>query len=167
MNALPLALALFCVLAGMIRRAPVYDAFLTGALEGLDTARRIVPSLVGMLCAIAALRACGVLDAICRVCAPALTAAGLPPGVLPLMLLRPLSGSASLAMLSDIMAQYGPDSREGLTACALMGSSETIFYTCTLYLSAAGVKRSRHAIPAALLAWLAGSLVAGWMCAGA
>ena len=158
--ALPV-LVLVCLAAGAARRVPVYDAFLEGAREGLDTARRIVPSLIAMLCAIRAFSACGLMDALCAAFAPALSFVGIPPETLPLMLLRPLSGSASLAALRAILETYGPDSRMGLVASVMMGSSETVFYTCGLYLGAAGVRKSRHTIPCALLAWLAGSIAAG------
>ena len=152
---------LLCLGAGALRRVPVYDAFVEGAKEGLKTAWQILPSLVAMLCAIRAFSACGLLPALCRWLGPLAESAGIPGETLPLMLLRPLSGSASLAMLKDILHTYGPDSRIGMTASVMMGSSETVFYTCGLYLAAAGVKKSRHTVPCALLAWLAGSAAAG------
>ena len=152
---------LLCLGAGIPRRARVYDVFAEGAKEGLDTAGRILPSLLAMLCAIRAFSACGLLPALCNLLSPLVSWAGIPGEALPLMLLRPLSGSASLAVLKDILHTYGPDSRPGLVASVMMGSSETVFYTCGLYLAAAGVKKSRHTIPCALLAWLAGSFAAG------
>ena len=159
---LPLFL-LLCMGVGAFRRTPVYDAFLEGAEEGLKTAGRILPALVAMLCAIRAFDACGLLSPLCDVLAPAAAWAGIPKETLPLMLLRPLSGSASLAMLKSILHTYGPDSRIGQVASVMMGSSETVFYTCGLYLAAAGAKKSRHTVPCALLAWLAGSVAAGWL----
>ena len=159
---LPLFL-LLCLGVGAFRRAPVYDAFLEGAEEGLKTAGRILPALVAMLCAIRAFDACGLLSPLCDLLAPAAAMVGIPKEVLPLMLLRPLSGSASLAMLKSILHTYGPDSRAGMVASVMMGSSETVFYTCGVYLAAAGVKKSRHTVPCALLAWLAGSIAAGWL----
>lgn len=164
--ALPL-FVLLCLGVGVWRRTPIYDAFVSGAKQGLDTARRIAPSLIAMLCAIRMLSACGLMDALCGLCAPVTEWARIPRETVPLMLLKPLSGSASLAMLRSILQTYGPDSRIGLVACVLMGGSETVFYTCGVYLSAAGVTRSRHTIPCALLAWLAGSLAAGWLAGGA
>ena len=158
---------LLCLGAGAVRRVPVYDAFLEGAQEGLDTARRILPSLTAMLCAIRAFSACGLLDPLCALLSPAVAWAGIPKETLPLMLLRPLSGSASLAMLKSILHAYGPDIRIGLVASVMMGSSETVFYTCGVYLAAAGVKKSRHTVPCALLAWLAGSFAAGLLIPGA
>lgn len=159
-NLLPL-LTLLCLLTGAMRRVPLYDAFQEGARDGLQTAKRILPSLLAMLCAIRAFTACGLTDALCDLCAPLLIPLGLPRETLPLMLMKPLSGSASLAMLKNILETCGPDSRAGMVASVMMGSSETVFYTCALYLGAAGVKKSRHIIPCALLAWLAGSLAAG------
>ncbi len=161
MSAILPAFVLMCLMVGVIRRVPVYDAFLEGAKDGLQTARNIVVPLVAMLCAIRAFAASGLLDVVCGFCAPALALVGIPAEALPLMLLRPLSGSASLAMLQDIMNTYGADSRIALVACTMMGSSETVFYTCAIYLGAAGVKKTRHILPCALLAWLAGSIAAG------
>lgn len=159
MALLPL-FVLLCIGVGAYRRVPLYDAFLEGAREGLDTARGILPSLIAMLCAIRAFSACGLMDGLCDLCAPILALVGIPKETLPLMLLRPLSGSASLAMLKSILETYGPDSRIGLVASVMMGSSETVFYTCGVYLGAAGVKKSRHTIPCALIAWLVGSIAA-------
>ena len=156
---------LFCLLLGAIRRVPLYDAFLSGAKEGLETAKNILPPLLSMLCAIRVFTACGLMQAVCGFLAPVFSFLGLPPEVMPLMLMKPLSGSASLAMLKEIFSLYGPDSPVGLTASVLMGSSETVFYTCALYLGAAGVKKSRYILPCALLSWLAGSLAAGWLTA--
>lgn len=166
MTALLPLFVLLCVGVGAFRRVPLYDAFLEGAREGLDTARSILPALIAMLCAIRAFSACGLMGALCDFCAPALRLVGIPQETLPLMLLRPLSGSASLAMLQSILETYGPDSRVGLVASVMMGSSETVFYTCGVYLGAAGVKKSRHTIPCALIAWLAGSLSAAWLAGG-
>ena len=157
---LPLFL-LGCLAAGAARLAPLYDAFVEGAREGLKTAVRVLPSLMAMLCAVRAFSACGLLDALCGAAAPALAWAGIPRETLPLMLMKPLSGSASLAALRDIFRACGPDSRPGRVASVMMASSETVFYTCGLYLSAARVKYSRHTVPCALLAWLAGSIAAG------
>ncbi|MBR6186517.1 MAG: spore maturation protein [Clostridia bacterium] len=164
---IPLSLFfLLCVGVGAARRTPLYDAFADGAKEGLQTAKRILPPLIAMLCAIRAFSASGLTDALSAFLAPALQGARIPKETLPLMLLRPLSGSASLAMLKEILHTYGPDSRIGLVASVMMGSSETVFYTCCVYLGAAGVRRSRHTIPCALLAWLAGSIAAGLLTPG-
>ena len=161
MSALLPVFALLCLGAGVWRRAPVYDAFIEGAREGIQTAYAILPPMLAMLCAIRAFSACGLMEQLCDLFAPALSLVGIPREVLPLMLLRPLSGSASLAALQEILEAWGPDSRVGRVASVMMGSSETVFYTCGVYLGAAGVSRSRHTIPCALLAWLAGSIAAG------
>ncbi len=158
------ALVVGAVLFGLVRRVPVYDAFVRGAKRGLSSAKAILPFLVAMLPALALLSASGALEFLMRVFSPVLTWVGIPEQTLPLMLLRPLSGSAALAMLERTLATVGADSYAGRAASAMLGSSETIFYTVALYLGAAGVKRSRHAIPAALAAWLAGSIAAAWAC---
>lgn len=163
MNLLLPSLLLFCLLLGAWRRVPLYDTFLAGVKEGLEMAKTLLPALLAMLCAVRVLSAAGLTEAICDFLSPFLSFLGLPREVLPLMLMKPLSGSASLALLRELLSQYGPDSKIGRTACVLMGSSETVFYTCALYLGAARVKKSRHIIPCALLAWLAGSLAAGWL----
>lgn len=155
-------LAALCLMIGWWRRVPIYDAFVKGAKEGLKTAVQILPCLIAMLTAIGLMTGSGILKMVEKLLAPVFAAIGILPETAPLMLLRPLSGSASLAMLQDIFSKYGPDSQAGLLASTLMGSSETIFYTVGLYLSTAGVKKSRYAIPAALGAWLAGSVAAGW-----
>lgn len=160
-NALLPLFFLLCLGVGAYRRTPLYDAFVEGAAEGIETARRVLPPLAAMLCAVRAFSACGLLPALCKLLEPAVAWAGIPGETLPLMLLRPLSGSASLAALKDILHTCGPDSRAGLVASVMMGGSETVFYTCGIYLAAAGVKKSRHTIPCALLAWLAGCFAAG------
>ena len=152
---------LLCLGCGIVKRVPLYDAFLEGAKEGVETARYILPALVAMLCAIRAFTACGLMERLCLLLEPVTSWVNLPRETLPLMLFKPLSGSASLAMLREIFSEYGPDSRAGLAASVMMGSSETVFYTCGVYLAAAGVKKSRHIIPCALMAWLAGGIMAG------
>ena len=152
---------LLCLGCGIVKRIPLYDAFLEGAKEGIETARYILPALVAMLCAIRAFTACGLMEQLCLLLEPVTSWVNLPRETLPLMLFKPLSGSASLAMLREIFSEYGPDSRAGLAASVMMGSSETVFYTCGVYLAAAGVKKSRHIIPCALMAWLAGGIMAG------
>ena len=154
-------LILLIVGAGLIKGVPVYDAFIDGAKEGLKTAVTILPYMIAMLSAIVLMQRSGFLSSLTQLLMPVFTFLGIPKSVAPLMLLRPFSGSASLAMLQNILETQGPDSRAGLVASTLMGSTETIFYTCGLYLGAAGVKKSRYAIPAALIAWLVGSVVAG------
>lgn len=153
------AVLLLMLLSGLLCRVPVYDTFLGGAKDGLKTAVTILPCLVAMLVAVSVLEASGAMAALLSALSPIFSALGLPEGAMPVMLMRPFSGSASLALLEKTMAAYGPDSPEGRIASVMMGSTETIFYTASLYLAAAGVKKARHAIPAALIAWLVGGIV--------
>ena len=152
------------IIYGLIRRVPVYDAFIGGAKKGLRSAVDILPTLVAMLSFIALLVHSGALAAFTGLCAPAFRAIGIPEGAMPVFLIRPFSGSAALAMLEQTYARFGPDSMEGRIASAMMGSSETIFYTLPLYLAAAKVKKSRYAVPAALIAWFSGGIVSAWAC---
>ena len=154
-------LLLITAVIGFFRRVDLFSAFSEGAREGLQSAIRIIPSLAATLTALRVLESSGLAAALCGLLSPAAEALGLPAGTAPLLLLRPLSGSASLAVLRDILAAYGPDSRTGLVASAMMGSGETVLYTCAVYLAAAGVKRSRYVIPVSLAGWLVGCIVAG------
>ena len=149
-----------CACVGLARRENVYDAMTAGAAEGMKLLLRIVPSLVVLLCAISMLRASGALDALSTLLRPFCQKIGLPPETLPLMLVRPFSGSAALAVGADLMAQYGVNSTIGRTAAVMLGSTETTFYTISVYFSAAGIQRSRYTIPAALVADLTGFLSA-------
>ena len=146
--------------ASLYRRENVYAAMTDGAAGGLKLLLTIVPSLIVLLTAIHMLRASGVLDLIAEFLAPVLGRIGLPPETLPLMLVRPFSGSAALAVGSDLMTRYGADSLVGRTAAVMLGSTETTFYTVAVYFGAAGIRKTRHTIPAALCADLAGFLAA-------
>jgi len=146
---------------GYIRKVNLYETFTEGVKEGLDTAVKILPYLAATLIAIHVMRDSGLLEKVYGVLSPVMAYLGLTEGVTPLMLLRPLSGSAALAVLSDTLHQYGADSRTGLLASTMMGSGETVFYTCALYLGDAGAKDSRYIIPVSLVAWVAGCLTAG------
>jgi len=153
-------LALTCIL-GFVRRVDLYDAFTYGAKEGLSAAVHILPYLATTLIGVHVLRDSGLLERMYDLLAPVMHGLGLTEGVTPLILIRPFSGSAALAVLTDILHQYGPDSRTGLLASTMMGSGETVFYTCALYLSAAQVKKSRYIIPVSLITWLVGCYTAG------
>ncbi len=137
---------------GMVRRVDVYDAVVQGASGGLGVLARIAPPLIALLTAVAMLRASGFLELCARWAAPLLLRLGIPPETVPLLLVRPISGSAALGVGADLMATYGPDSQIGRTAAVMMGSTETTFYTIAVYFGAAGVKKTRYAIPAALCA---------------
>ena len=149
-------------LYGAARGVDVYAALVKGAGAGLETLARIVPALVALMTAVAMLRASGALELLAGALAPALEAAGLPAELLPLRLTRPVSGSAALGVGAELIAAYGPDSRLGRMAAVMLGSTETTFYTVSVYFGAAGVSRTRYAVPAALCADLTGFLAAAW-----
>ncbi len=137
---------------GLRRRVDVYAALTKGAEEGLSVLLRILPSLVALLTAVYMFRASGAMEFLARLLAPLLRRAGIPAECAPLLLIRPISGSGALAIGSELMASSGADSRAGRVAAVMLGSSETTFYTVAVYCGAAGVRKTRHAIPAALIA---------------
>ena len=155
-----------CVLAGTalygtLRRVDVYGALVQGAGQGLETLTRIAPALICLLTAVSMVRASGLLQALASWLSPVLGWLGLPPELLPLMLVRPISGSA-LGVGADLIDTYGPDSDLGRMAAVMLGSTETTFYTIAVYFSAAGITRTRYALPAALCADAAGFLASAW-----
>jgi spore maturation protein B len=157
--AVPLLLAGIPLYA-LTRKVDVYAAFLEGAKGGFETGVRIVPPLVAVLVALGMLRASGALDAAAHALAPLLDPLGLPASVLPLVVVRPLSGGAALGVVGDVLRSEGPDSYAGRLASVMCGSTETTFYVLAVYFGAAGITRYRHALPAALLADLAGMTAA-------
>lgn len=157
-------LAAGVLLYGLVRRVDVYEAFAQGAAEGLPVLLQILPYLAAMLVAVRLMTEGGVLAAVTRFAAPACTLVGLDERLLPLLLIRPFSGSASMALLTELFAEYGPDSLVGITASVLMGSSETIFYEVALYFGVVGVKKTRFAVPVALLAAAAGAAASVVLC---
>lgn len=138
------------------RRVDVYGALTAGAGEGLTVLLRIAPALVGLMTAVAMFRASGAMEWLSGLCAPLLEKVGIPADLTPLMLIRPISGSGALAVGSEVMKTYGPDSYTGRVAAVMLGSTETTFYTIAVYFGAAGITRTRHTIPAALTADLVG-----------
>lgn len=142
------------------RKEDLYDSLLTGAADGLRILLSIVPALVILLTAVHMLRNSGAIAVLTDVAAPVFQFLGIPPETAALVLVRPISGSAALALGADLMAQHGVDSTIGRTAAIMLGSTETTFYTISVYFGAAGVKRTRYAIPAALLADLTGFILA-------
>ena len=147
---------------GLGRGVDVYDALVQGAGGGLEVMLRIFPALVGLMTAVAMLRASGALELAAEVLAPLLDRVGLPAQLLPLMLVRPISGSAALGVGAELIQTYGPDSQLGRTAAVMLGSTETTFYTIVVYFGAVGITRTRYAVPAALCADLTGFLAAAW-----
>ena len=159
------ALIVATLLLGLHARIDVYGAFVRGAKEGIQTLLDMLPYLCAVLAATSLLRETGVLGLLEKGLAPALRALSLPREVAHVVLLRPLSGSAAMAAVSDVIAQTGADSRAARIACVISGASETVFFTGSLYLGAAGVRRSRYAVPAALAAYAAGVLASAWLTA--
>lgn len=149
-------------LYGLGRGVDVYDALVQGAGGGLEVLLRIFPALVGLMTAVAMLRASGALELAAGALAPLLDRVGLPAQLLPLMLVRPISGSAALGVGAELIQNYGPDSQLGRTAAVMLGSTETTFYTIAVYFGAVGITRTRYAVPAALCADLTGFLAAAW-----
>jgi len=147
---------------GMGRRVDVYSALSTGAGDGLRVMFRILPALIGLLTAVSMFRASGALEWLTRLCAPALDVLGIPAELTPLLLIRPISGSGALGVGSELIAAYGPDSYEGRVAAVMLGSTETTFYTIAVYFGAAGIVRTRHTVPAALVADLTGFIASAW-----
>ena len=141
---------------GTARRVDVYGALSTGAAQGLKITVQIFPALLGLMTAVSMFRASGALEWLTALCAPALERLGIPPELMPLMLIRPISGGGALAVGSDLIQSCGPDSYPGRVAAVMLGSTETTFYTVAVYFGAAGILRTRYAIPAALTADLAG-----------
>ena len=154
---IPLLLAVTAVY-GMGKRVDVYGALTHGAEEGLSVLLRIVPALVGLLTAVSMFRASGAMEWFSGLCSPLLEAVGVPPETAPLMPIRPVSGSGALAVASDLINTYGPDSYIARVAAVMLGSTETTFYTIAVYFGSAGIHRTRHTVPAALAADLTGFL---------
>ena len=141
-----------CCLFG--RRKNYFDAFLTGARGGLETAVGLLPTLSALLVGVRMLSASGALHDLSALLAPAADAIGLPADLLPLLLVRPFSGSSSNATFSALLKELGPDSFPALCASVIMGSSDTLFYLFAVYFSAAGIRRTRYALPCALAVML-------------
>ncbi len=143
---------------GLSKRVSIYESFVEGAQEGWRTAIRILPYLVGMLVAIQVFEQSGALGQLINFLSPVTHLLGFPREVLPLALMRPVSGSGSLAILSQILDTFGPDSFIGRLASTVMGSSETTLYVLTVYAGSVGLKRTRHTLATSLLADVAGAL---------
>lgn len=146
------------------KRINVFDTFVTGAKQGFETSINIIPYLVAMMVAIGMLRASGFFELMDKLLAPLLTRIGMPSELLPLALIRPFSGSASLGIMADLIHTHGGDSFIAKTAATMMGSTETTFYVIAVYFGAIGIKHTRHAIAAGLLADLAGIIASVVVC---
>jgi spore maturation protein B len=150
---------------GLIRGVKVYDVFIEGAREGFDVAVKIIPFLVGILVAIGMFRGSGAMDLLMAGLQPVVARTGFPAQLVPLAILRSLTGSGSLAFTTDLIKTYGPDSLIGRMAATMYGSSETTFYVLAVYFGSVGVRRTRHAVPAALIGDLVAAIAAVAVCA--
>ena len=146
------AFACVIVVFGLIKRVPVFDIFLKGAKEGMQILYSIAPTIIGLVFAVDLLRSSGAIDAICNFIEPIADYLGFPKEIVPMVLLRPVSGSGSTALLTSLYEQCGPDSFAGRVASVLAGSSETTFYAIAMYFGCIKVKKIRHTLFAAIIA---------------
>jgi spore maturation protein B len=151
-------------LLGLIRKVKVYDVFVDGAKEGFDVAIKIIPFLVGILVAIGMFRASGAMDLLTAGLQPLMKATGFPAELVPLAILRTLTGSGSLAFTTDLIKTHGADSLMARMAATMYGSSETTFFVLAVYFGAVSVKRTRHAVPAALIGDLVAAIATVAVC---
>ena len=160
-------LLLAASLLALRRKENAYDLLLDGAADGLKLLVTLIPTLILLLTSITMLRASGAMEWISGLCAPVFSFFGIPPETAMLVLIRPFSGSAALAVGTELMKEYGVDSLIGRTAAIMLGSTETTFYAISVYFGAAGIRKTRYAIPAALIADFTGffvaSLTAKWL----
>lgn len=155
---MPCALA-FVLIYGLFKKVPVFETFVLGAKDGIKTMYNVAPTLIGLITAVTMLRECGVLDIMCKAMVPITDKLGFPSELLPMTLLRPVSGGGSTALLVAIYEDYGPDSFFGRCASVIAGSSETTFYAVTLYYGAVGIKKIRHTLFASLMADLTAAVM--------
>jgi spore maturation protein B len=161
--AIPVMIVLIPLYAAY-RKIPVYETFVDGAKDGFDTAIKIIPHLVGMMVSISIFRASGALDALIGLVRPAFERFGVPGEVLPLGLLRPITGAGSLAYSADLMGQFGPDSLIGRIASTIQGSTDTTLYVLVVYFGAVGIRRTRYALKVGLFSDFVGFVAAVGIC---
>lgn len=149
---------------GFLRKIKVYEAFVDGAAEGFHTSVRIMPFLVGMMVSISVFRASGALGALLEYIEPYLAGIGVEPELAPLALMRPLSGSGSLGLTTEILNSYGPDSLLGRTASTILGSTDTTFYVLTVYFGAVGITNPRYSVVVGLVGDIVGFFVSIYLC---
>lgn len=162
-SAIPIIIS-FIILYGVSEKNKVYDTFIEGAKEGIEIVFNIFPTLLGIFIAVGALRSSGILDLIGNLISPITNIFKIPSEIIPLALVKPISGSASTAIATDIMTTFGVDSKIGIIASTIMGSTETTFYTIAVYTSCVGVKKIRFVLAAALIADLVGMITSVVIC---
>ena len=148
------------VLYGFLQNVNIYESFIDGAKEGLQTVVGILPTLIGLMCAVEVLRGSGALEAFCRLINPLVSLTGFPVEIVPLALMKAVSSSGATGLLLDIYNVFGPDSFTGRVASVMMGSTETIFYTMSVYFMSVGIKKTKYTLQGALIANLAGIVCA-------
>lgn len=151
-------------LYGSFRKVSVYESFVSGAEEGLKTALKIIPFLLGMMVAISVFQASGAMELLTGSLSPLLCRLGIPEEILPLAALRPMSGSGALAMATELISRHGPDSFIGRLASVMQGTTDTTFFVLTVYFGAVGVKHSRYALATGLTADITGLLASLYIC---
>lgn len=156
--AIPLIISIIIVY-GLLEKNKVYDTFIEGAKEGIEIVVKIFPTLIGIFVAVGVLRSSGVLDFFINIISPITNFFKIPGEIMPLAIIRPISGSASTAIATDIMTKFGVDSKIGLIASTIMGSTETTFYTIAIYTSSVGIKKTKYILPAALIGDFIGIVV--------
>ena len=157
-------LLLIIPVVGFLRKVPVYEAFVEGAEEGFTTAVKIIPFLVGMMVAISVFRASGAMEALSHAVEPLTSRMGVPSEVLPLAIMRPLSGSAVLGMATELMKTHGPDSLIGRLASVMQGTTDTTFFVLTIYFGSVGIKKYRYSIVTGLTADVTGFIASVYIC---
>ncbi|WP_341356557.1 spore maturation protein [Rossellomorea sp. y25] len=150
----------FILIYGTLKKVPTYEVFVDGGKEGIKIAVSIIPFLIGMLVAITIFRESGALEFFVNLIRPGLLALGIPPEIVPLAIIRPISGTAALGMMSDIVATHGPDSFIGRLASTLQGSTDTTLYVLTVYFGAVGIRKMGDALKVGLLADVIGIVAA-------
>lgn len=155
---IPILLAILLI-SSVFSGSPVYDSFINGAKKSLPMLFSILPYMAAMLCALNIFRDSGALELVTEMLSPVLSVLGIPDDLATLVTLRPFSGSAAIALLDDIYRNSGVDSFSGYLASIMLGSTETIFYTVSLYFGAVGIKKTRHAVPTALISGIIGVAV--------
>lgn len=163
-SALIIPLLIFFIVGyGIIKKVKVYETFIEGAKEGFNISIKIIPFLVAMLVAIGIFRSSGAMDFLTYLLSPITNLIGMPSEALPVSLIRPLSGSGTLGIASEVMKTYGPDSLIGRMVSVIVGSGETTFYVLAVYFGSVGITNSRHAVPAGIIADIVGILVSVWL----
>lgn len=158
------SIILIIVVYGIVEKIKIFDVFLEGAKDGIEIVISIFPTLIGLFVVIGALRSSGILDFIISIVSPILNKINFPTEIMPLALIRPISGSSAIAVATDIMKNYGVDSKFGLMSAVIMGSTETTFYTIAVYSASVGIKKTRFVLFASLVADFVGIFVSVLVC---